>query len=59
MWHSQYFEIDVYPFWQDQAVVEIELSQPDTPVEFPDFLELIREVTDDPSYRNRALASLT
>jgi CYTH domain-containing protein/predicted ATPase len=59
MWHSQYFEIDVYPFWQDQAVVEIELPQPDTPVEFPDFLELIREVTDDPSYRNRALASLT
>lgn len=57
-WQSQYFEIDVYPFWKDQAILEIELSQEDTPVVFPEFLQVIREVTGDPSYKNRALAKL-
>jgi CYTH domain-containing protein/thymidylate kinase len=56
VWHSQYFEIDVYPFWQDQAIVEIELSQEGDPVEFPDFLQVIREVTQEEDFTNRALA---
>ena len=55
---NQYFEIDVYPFWQDQAILEIELSGDDTPVRFPDFLRIIREVTQDDSYKNAALARI-
>ena len=55
---NQYFEIDVYPFWQDQAILEIELSGDDPPVRFPDFLRIIREVTQDDSYKNAALARI-
>ena len=56
MYKNHYFEIDVYPFWQDKAVAEIELSDENETFEFPDFIKIIKEVTDDPSYRNYALA---
>ena len=55
-WDGQYFEIDVYPFWQDQAIVEIELRSEDTPVHLPEQLQVIREVTQDPAFKNAALA---
>ena len=54
---NQYFEIDVFPCWDDQAIVEIELSSEDTPVAFPPELRVIREVTGNPNYRNAAIAS--
>ena len=57
-WGTQYFEIDVYPFWQDRAIVEIELTDENDPIEFPPQLRVIREVTDDPSYKNAALAEI-
>ncbi len=53
---SQYFEIDVYPFWQDRAIVEIELRDESQPIRFPRELKVLREVTADPSYKNAALA---
>lgn len=54
---GQYFEIDVFPCWDDQAIAEIELSSEDTPVVFPEQLHVIREVTGDPNYRNAAIAA--
>lgn len=53
----QYFEIDVFPCWDDQAIAEIELSSEDTEVVFPPELKVIREVTGDPKYRNSSIAS--
>ena len=53
---KQYFEIDVYPFWDDKAIVEIELSSEEQEVRFPPELHVIKEVTDDPEYKNAALA---
>lgn len=50
------YEIDVYPFWNDKAILEVELRDEDTEVFFPGFIHVIREVTEDPSYRNAALA---
>ena len=58
VYENQYLEIDLFPFWKDQAIVEIELSSEDTPILFPPELEVIREVTDDPDYTNAALAML-
>ncbi|MBR2188701.1 MAG: AAA family ATPase [Eubacterium sp.] len=55
---NQYFEIDIYPFWSDQAIVEIELSDPNEEIRFPQMLRLIREVTEDPAYKNSALAAI-
>ena len=54
--NNQYFEVDVYPFWKDQAILEIELIDPEEEIRFPEFLRLIREVTDDDNYKNTALA---
>ncbi|MGN1020442.1 MAG: AAA family ATPase [Aristaeellaceae bacterium] len=55
---SQYFEIDVYPFWKDRAIMEIELSREDADVTFPDCVRVIREVTGDERYKNAALAKM-
>ena len=57
-WGIRYFEIDVYPFWNDRAIVEIELSDENEPIEFPPQLRVIREVTDDLAYKNAGLASI-
>ena len=51
-------EIDVYPFWNDKAIVEIELSDENTEIVFPESIKVIKEVTDDDSYKNSSLAAL-
>lgn len=56
--NNQYFEIDIYPFWQDKAIAEIELSDENTPVVFPEQIKVIKEVTEDDNYKNFSLASL-
>lgn len=53
---NSYLEIDVYPFWDDKAILEIELSSEDAAVDIPEEIKVIREVTDDESYRNASLA---
>lgn len=55
-YESQYFEIDIYPFWKDKAIVEIELNDEKTVIVFPDFIKIIKEVTNDESYKNASLA---
>ena len=49
-------EIDIFPFWQDRAFCEVELPAEDTPFTLPDWLEVVREVTEDKRYTNLALA---
>ena len=49
-------EIDVYPFWSDRAILEIELSNESESIEMPDFIEVIREVSEDNRYKNTNLA---
>ena len=56
VWENQYFEIDVFPFWTDQALMEIELLDENQPVILPPFIRVIREVTDEKEYSNSALA---
>lgn len=53
---SQYFEIDLYSFWKDRAIVEIELSKEDQEIHFPEQLHILKEVTNDPRYKNSSLA---
>ena len=49
-------EIDVYPFFSDFCVMEIELPTEATVPEIPDFIRVIKEVTGEKAYSNRALA---
>ncbi len=58
MSENQYFEIDVYPFWNDKAILEIELSDENFEITFPDKIKIIREVTDDDNYKNASLARI-
>lgn len=55
---NQYFEIDVYPFWEDQAIAEIELSDENAEIKFPEQIKVIKEVTDDDAYKNASLARI-
>ena len=57
-YESQYFEIDIYPFWNDKAIAEIELNDENAEIIFPDFIKIIKEVTDDDSYKNASLATV-
>ena len=50
------WEIDVFPFWQDKAIMEIELASEDEAIVFPDNILVIRELTDDKRYTNAAMA---
>ena len=55
-YNNQYFEIDIYPFWKDKAILEIELSNEKDKIDLPPFISLIDEVTDDFKYRNSEIA---
>ena len=53
---GKYFELDVFPFWQDVALLEIELKDEKEPFEIPAFVNAIKEVSADKSYRNSVIA---
>lgn len=55
-YQKKVFEVDVYPFWSDKAIVEIELENEDEEINFPDFFKIIKEVTNDKNYKNSELA---
>lgn len=56
LYNGQVFEIDLFPFWPDQALMEIELEDETQPIDFPPEIEIIREVTADKQYSNASLA---
>lgn len=49
-------EIDMYPFWEDRAILEIELTSEEEEYAIPSFLSVIREVSGDKRYKNVNLA---
>lgn len=57
-YENQYFEIDIYPFWKDKAIVEIELSDENMEIMFPEQIKVIKEVTEDETYKNASLAKI-
>ena len=46
MYENQYFEIDIYPFWNDKAILEIELSDENTEIKFPKEINVIKEIKE-------------
>lgn len=55
-YNNQYYEIDIFPFWNDKAIMEIELKSEDEKVVIPPFIHVIKEVTDDDNYKNKSFA---
>lgn len=50
------YEIDVYPFWREQAILEIELPCEDVEPPVPEFVRVIADVSGDVRYKNVSLA---
>lgn len=50
------WELDVFPFWDDRAFLELELTDEGQAFTLPPELCLLREVTDDVRYTNAALS---
>lgn len=50
------FEIDVYPFWNDRAIMECEVASESILIPIPPCVHVIKEVTSDKRYRNSSLA---
>jgi CYTH domain-containing protein/predicted ATPase len=59
LWENQYFELDEFvdPF-TGTLILEIELDDPGQKVILPPFLKIDREITEDPTYTNRAIAKI-
>ena len=53
---SHTVEIDIYPFWKDRAILEIELLSESDEYSIPDFIKVLKNVTDDKRYKNVNLA---
>ena len=49
-------EVDVYPFWSDRAISEVEMESEEEAVSLPDFIRVIRDVTAEKQYKNAAIA---
>jgi CYTH domain-containing protein len=49
-------EIDVYPKWKKTCIMEVELEERTDDVIFPDFIEIVAEVTGDKAYSNHAMS---
>ena len=53
-----YYEIDVFAEWKDKALMEVELHSEGQEIVFPEGIDVMREVTEDPAYSNHALARI-
>ena len=53
---DQPFEIDVFPFWDDRALMELELHDETQTLRLPPDIGIVREVTFDSRYTNSAIA---
>ncbi len=58
VYENKYFELDIFPFWDDKALLEIELKSENEDFSFPQFINLIEEVTDKKEYRNSVIAQI-
>ncbi len=56
-YHDQLFELDTYPFSDKLAIMELEMETPEQEIDFPDSVNVIRDVSDDIRYSNSALAT--
>lgn len=56
IYDSRCIKIDVFPFWKDKAILEVDILNDRENIKFPKFIEVIEEVTDNEKYKNYYLA---
>ena len=52
------FEIDVYPFSDERAIMRAAMPKDKDEIAIPPEVKILREVTNDPAYRNSQLAKM-
>ena len=58
-YNNNYFQIDLYPFWNNRAIAIVEqLKDAGLQIMFPEGIDVVRDVTDDPEYKNKKIAGL-
>lgn len=57
LYKDQHFELDIYPFSNLFAILELELEDPEQEIFFPDQIKVIKEVTGVDAYSNSALGN--
>lgn len=55
VFNNKYYELDIYPFSEEYAILEIELNDINEEISLPN-VEIIKEVTNDKKYRNYSIA---
>ena len=55
---NTYYEIDIFPFMKDSAIMEVELKDEEQKVIFPPFIKVIKDVSNDDKYKNYQLAKI-
>ncbi|MBR1560886.1 MAG: hypothetical protein IJ646_11660 [Clostridia bacterium] len=55
-YHGHTLEFDIYPFWQDRAILEIELDSEDEAADIPGYVNVMWDVTGEAAYKNWQLA---
>ena len=58
LYENQYFELDVFPFWSDRALLELELSRDGQTINLPPEINVIKDVSKSKKYKNNYLASV-
>ena len=53
-----YYNIDIYPEWDDRALMDVELYSADDKVVFPEGIDVIREVTGEKEFTNPYIARI-
>ena len=54
--NNQYYEIDIFPDMENEAIMEIELASENQKFTIPEFIDVIEEVTDKEEYKNSSIA---
>ena len=57
LYQNQHFELDMYPFSQKYAILELELESPEQKIYFPTYVNVIKEVSGNKLYSNINLAN--
>ena len=55
-YRGQLLEVDIYDFWTDRATLEVELEGEDQDVLLPEWISVVRDVSEEKAYKNYRLA---
>lgn len=54
--NNQYFELDIYPFMKNKAILEIELTDENQSIKIPSQLGIAKDITYNDKYKNENIA---